>query len=143
MPAGRVVMVELAEPVSTKTHKPGDTFAIRLAEPVVVSGQLVLRAGTTGIGEVVEASKPGPGRQVGQAGAGGALPHGPRRRGNPAEGPAAVGRREGPRDGRHRARHRRHRLHAPGLRRLRHPWRRRGLPPRHPGHRQTGRRGPR
>ena len=61
LPAGTVVMVEMAEPVSTKTHKPGDTFAIRLAEPVVVSGQLVLRAGTTGIGEVVESAKPGMG----------------------------------------------------------------------------------
>ena len=59
LPAGTVVMIELAEPISTKTHKPGDTFAIRLAEPVVVSGQLVLRAGTTGIGEVVESAKPG------------------------------------------------------------------------------------
>jgi hypothetical protein len=61
LPAGTVVMIEMAEPVSTKTHKPGDTFAIRLAEPVVVSGQLVLRAGTTGIGEVVESAKPGMG----------------------------------------------------------------------------------
>lgn len=61
VPAGRVVMIELAEPVSTKTHKPGDTFAIRLAEPVVANGQIVLRAGTTGVGEVVESAKPGMG----------------------------------------------------------------------------------
>ena len=59
VPAGTVVMVELAEPVSTKTHKPGDTFALRLAEPVVVQGQIVLRAGDAGIGEVVESAKPG------------------------------------------------------------------------------------
>lgn len=59
VPAGTVVMVELAEPVSTKTHKAGDTFAIRLAEPVVVRGQVVLRAGAMGVGEVVDASKPG------------------------------------------------------------------------------------
>lgn len=59
VPAGTVVMVELAEPVSTKTHKSGDTFAIRLAEPVVVQGQVVLRAGTVGVGEVDTASKPG------------------------------------------------------------------------------------
>jgi hypothetical protein len=57
--AGTVVMVQLAEPVSTKTHKTGDTFAIRLAEPVVVQGQIVLPAGTTGVGEVDNASKPG------------------------------------------------------------------------------------
>jgi hypothetical protein len=59
VPAGTVMMVELAEPVSTKTHKTGDTFAIRLAEPVVVGGQIVLQAGATGVGEVTDASKPG------------------------------------------------------------------------------------
>jgi hypothetical protein len=59
VPAGTVVMIELAEPISTKTHKTGDTFAIRLAEPVVVRGQIVLQAGATGVGEVVDASKPG------------------------------------------------------------------------------------
>jgi hypothetical protein len=57
--AGTVVMIELAEPVSTKTLKTGDTFAIRLAEPVVARGQIVLPAGTKGVGEVVEAAKPG------------------------------------------------------------------------------------
>jgi hypothetical protein len=59
VPAGTVVMVQLAEPVSTKTHKAGDTFAIRLAEPVVVRGQIVLPAGTKGVGEVTNSSKPG------------------------------------------------------------------------------------
>jgi hypothetical protein len=59
VPVGTVVMVQLAEPVSTKTHKTGDTFAIRLAEPVVVRGQVVLPAGTTGVGEVTDAAKPG------------------------------------------------------------------------------------
>jgi hypothetical protein len=58
-PAGTVVMIELAEPVSTKTHKTGDTFAIRLAEPVVVRGQIVLPAGAPGVGQVVDAAKPG------------------------------------------------------------------------------------
>ena len=59
VPAGTVVMIELAQPVSTKTQKTGDTFAIRLAEPVVVRGQIVLPAGATGVGEVVDATKPG------------------------------------------------------------------------------------
>jgi len=61
VPAGTVVMVQLAEPVSTKTQKTGDTFAIRLAEPVVVRGQIVLQAGAKGIGEVTDAAKPGMG----------------------------------------------------------------------------------
>jgi hypothetical protein len=58
-PAGTVVMVELAAPISTKAQKPGDTFPIRLAEPLVVKGQILLPAGTPGVGEVVEAAKPG------------------------------------------------------------------------------------
>lgn len=59
VPAGTMVMVELVEPVSTKTAKPGDTFPIRLAEPLVAHGQIVLRAGTMGVGQVVDAAKPG------------------------------------------------------------------------------------
>jgi hypothetical protein len=58
-PAGALVMVELAKPLSTQTQTAGDTFPIRLAEPLVVKGRIVLKAGTPGVGEVVEASKPG------------------------------------------------------------------------------------
>jgi hypothetical protein len=57
--AGTEVEVELAEPVSTKTKHVGDTFALRLAEPLVVNGQLLLRKGTPGIGNVITSSKPG------------------------------------------------------------------------------------
>jgi hypothetical protein len=53
------VEVELAEPVSTKTKRAGDTFALRLAEPLVVDGQLLLREGTPGIGQVVTSARPG------------------------------------------------------------------------------------
>jgi hypothetical protein len=59
--AGTAVEIELAEPVSTKTKKTGDTFALRLAEPLVVGNRLLLRAGTPGVGEVIEASRPGMG----------------------------------------------------------------------------------
>jgi hypothetical protein len=53
------VEVELAEPVSTKTKRAGDTFALRLAEPLVVNGQELLRKGTPGVGQVVTAARPG------------------------------------------------------------------------------------
>jgi hypothetical protein len=53
------VLVELIDPVSTKTAKEGDHFAIRLAEPLVVDGQVVAKAGDTGVGEVIFASPPG------------------------------------------------------------------------------------
>jgi hypothetical protein len=60
-PAGTAVEIELAEPVSTKVKKTGDTFALRLAEPLIVNGRILLPAGTPGIGDVVEASGPGMG----------------------------------------------------------------------------------
>jgi hypothetical protein len=59
--AGTPIVVALAEPVSTKLQKTGDQFDLQLAEPVVVDGRVVIAAGTQGIGEVVEATKPGVG----------------------------------------------------------------------------------
>ena len=59
--AGTVVEIALAEEVGTKIQRTGDTFAIRLATPLVVSDRLVLRAGTPGVGEVISASRPGMG----------------------------------------------------------------------------------
>ena len=61
VPAGSVVQVELAEQVGTTVQKAGDTFALRLAAPLIIKGQVVLRAGTPGVGEVIQASKPGMG----------------------------------------------------------------------------------
>ncbi len=59
VPAGTVVDIELAEPISTRTQKTGDTFALRLAAPLIVNNRILLRKGTPGVGQVVEASKPG------------------------------------------------------------------------------------
>jgi hypothetical protein len=59
--AGTVVSVELVSPVSTKVQKSGDTFALRLAAPLIVDGRVVLRAGTPGVGQVIESAKPGMG----------------------------------------------------------------------------------
>jgi hypothetical protein len=58
-PSGTVVHVALAEPISTNSVMPGDTFALRLSEPLVINGRIVLKAGTRGVGEVIEAAKPG------------------------------------------------------------------------------------
>ncbi len=57
--AGTAVKVELVDQVSTKVQKSGDTFAFRLAAPLVVNGRMVLRAGTPGMGEVVQSTRPG------------------------------------------------------------------------------------
>ena len=61
VPAGSVVQVELAQDVGTATQKAGDTFALRLAAPLIVDGRVLLRAGTPGVGEVIQASGPGMG----------------------------------------------------------------------------------
>ncbi len=58
-PAGTAVQVELVDPISTKTAKTGDSFALKLAAPLIVDGRILLRAGTPGEGAVIEAAKPG------------------------------------------------------------------------------------
>ncbi len=60
VPANTPVSIELAEPVNVKkASRAGDHFAIRLKDPIVVNGAVVVPAGATGFGVVL---------QVGQAG---------------------------------------------------------------------------
>ncbi len=66
VPAGTVVEVELAKAVSTSSQKPGDAVALRLAKPLVVDGRILLRAGTPGVGEVIDAARPGLGGKGGK-----------------------------------------------------------------------------
>jgi hypothetical protein len=61
VPVDTAVKIELAAPISTKVQKAGDTFAIRLAEPLIVKGRIVAPAGAVGVGEIIDASKPGMG----------------------------------------------------------------------------------
>ncbi len=58
VPAGTPVEVALVDAVGTKTQRRGDSFALRLAAPLVVDGRVVLRAGALGVGEVVESTRP-------------------------------------------------------------------------------------
>ena len=57
--AGTVVEVELVDEVSSAHDKRGDTFALRLAQPLIVGGMVVLRRGAPGVGEVIESTRPG------------------------------------------------------------------------------------
>ena len=66
VPAGTPVQVELADDVSTKVQKSGDTINLKLAAPLIVDGRIVLREGTPGVGQVVEAVKPGIGGRAGK-----------------------------------------------------------------------------
>ena len=56
--------VELADQVSTKVQKAGDSFNLRLAEPLIVSGRIVLPAGTPGAFRVFYDGKPLPKAKV-------------------------------------------------------------------------------
>ena len=60
LPAGSLVTIELVEAVSSATAKRGDTFAIRLAKPIVVGEAVVVPAGTLGRGEVIDAASGAP-----------------------------------------------------------------------------------
>lgn len=65
LPAGTVVRIALAQPVSSATSKRGDRFAIRLAQPITSDAGILVPAGAMGVGEVVSAERK---RGSGQAG---------------------------------------------------------------------------
>jgi len=54
VPAGTPVEIELVNELTSANANRGDTFAIRLAQPLVIDGQVVLRAGAPGVGEVID-----------------------------------------------------------------------------------------
>ncbi len=59
VPAGTVIEVALSRPLTTRQAKAGESFPLHLAAPLIVDGQIVLRAGTPGAGEVIESARPG------------------------------------------------------------------------------------
>jgi hypothetical protein len=66
IPARTLLEIEIVDRVSSKLNRPGDRFAIRLAEPVLVDGNLLIPAGIRGEGEVVHAAKGGAGGKGGE-----------------------------------------------------------------------------
>ena len=66
IPARTPLEIEIVERVSSKANRPGDRFAIRLAEPLLIDGQVLIPAGTAGVGEVVHAAKGGAGGKGGE-----------------------------------------------------------------------------
>lgn len=66
LPAGTAVVIEVTEAVSSDARKSGEPFGLRLAEPVVVDGAVVLPAGLKGAGEVVDAQHGGFGGAAGK-----------------------------------------------------------------------------
>ena len=61
VPAGVVVEIALADRVSTKRQKTGDTFALKLAGPLIFEHRILAPAGAPGVGEVIQATRPGMG----------------------------------------------------------------------------------
>ncbi len=54
--AGSAVELEIVEPISSRRHKKGDRFALRLVTALTAGGDVYVPAGTIGTGEVIHAS---------------------------------------------------------------------------------------
>lgn len=66
LPASTVVTLQTIDIVSSKTSKPGDTFRLRIAEPVMSGDMVLIPADTPVIGEVVHAARSGIGGKAGE-----------------------------------------------------------------------------
>ena len=66
VPALTPVIVRIGDEISSKANKSGDRFEITVAEDVRVGEVIVIPAGSTGIGEVIHAAKPGAGGKAGE-----------------------------------------------------------------------------
>ena len=66
IPAGTTLQFEFVEALSSRTSTVGQTFALRLAEPIIVNGQVAVEAGATGGGEVIDAGPSGMGGRPGK-----------------------------------------------------------------------------
>jgi len=64
--AETAVRIEIVAPVSSRSSRTGQLFAIRLAEPILVDGRALVPAGAAGIGEVVHAARRGGGGTPGE-----------------------------------------------------------------------------
>lgn len=66
VPAGTVVELEFIDALSSKTSTTGQTFGLKLSQPVVIDGQSIIPAGAIGGGEVIDASRSGMGGRSGK-----------------------------------------------------------------------------
>ncbi len=66
VPARTPIEIEIVDTVNSKTNTTRDSFAFRLAEPLVVDGRTMVPAGTPGVGEVVHAARARAGGKAGE-----------------------------------------------------------------------------
>lgn len=59
IPALTVVSIEILATIGSKTSTTGETFPLRLAQPIIIDGKEVVPAGVTGMGEIIHAKKSG------------------------------------------------------------------------------------
>lgn len=59
VPALTSVELEFVDPASSRSSKSGEMIALRLAEPLVIGGHVVVPAGARAFAEVIQASKAG------------------------------------------------------------------------------------
>lgn len=57
VPADRIVELEIAAPLTSRTSRHGDAFPIRLAAPILADGAVLVPAGAAGIGEVIQGER--------------------------------------------------------------------------------------
>lgn len=64
--ANTPLILETVAPLSSATLQRGETFGLRLVEPLLIDGVLLLPAGTAGVGEVVHAERSRGGGKAGE-----------------------------------------------------------------------------
>lgn len=57
--AGTPLIIEITETISSKTIKRGDKFTLKLAAPIVLDDRVIVPAGVTGVGQVIDAAPSG------------------------------------------------------------------------------------
>lgn len=66
LPDGSPVQLEVVGPISSKTALRGQTFALRLAQPLSTAEGVLVPAGTEGVGEVIHAERSRGGGKAGE-----------------------------------------------------------------------------
>ena len=61
IPAGTLIEIENVDDLGSRRSHTRDTFAIRLAGPIMIDGRTVVHVGATGVGEVIHAARSGGG----------------------------------------------------------------------------------
>lgn len=65
IPAGTELVLELTETLSSRSSRTGDSFGLRVVEPLVLGGRAIVPIGALGRGEVIDA---GPSQMAGRPG---------------------------------------------------------------------------